>query len=53
MNVCLNKVCSDLGGPGEAEIVKEAAIMAQVPLHRNVVPLIGVVSAGDRYYSQI
>lgn len=41
------KVCSDLGGPGEAEIVKEAAIMAQVPLHRNVVPLIGVVSAGS------
>lgn len=41
------KVCSDLGGPGEAEIVKEAAIMAQVPLHRNVVPLIGVVSVGS------
>jgi hypothetical protein len=47
------KTCLVSGGEGEEDMVKEAAIMAQVPSHPNVVPLIGVVTRGlygDRFF---
>jgi serine/threonine protein kinase len=40
------KTCLVTGGEGEEDMVKEATVMAQVPSHPNVVPLIGVVTRG-------
>ena len=44
------KYVRDATSEGAKDLLKEAAVMAQVPEHRNVVSLIGVVTAGAPYY---
>ena len=44
------KTCQESGGEGEADLLKEATVMAMVPPHDNIVPLIGVVTRGLPLY---
>ena len=44
------KTVNQAGGDGEEDLVKEATVMAMVPNHDNIVPLIGVVTSGVPLY---
>eukprot|EP00039_Didymoeca_costata_P028613 m.21710 g.21710 ORF g.21710 m.21710 type:complete len:1654 (+) comp7215_c0_seq1:164-5125(+) len=46
-NIVAAKVLKDTSLEGKREFKEEATVMAQVPYHENVVPLIGVVTKGE------